>query len=44
VLLSLTIGGIAGALTLLLMTWLFRPAAVRQASSIIRRTIGAVRG
>lgn len=44
VLVPLTMGGAAGAAMLLLMTWLFRPDAVRKFSTTVRRRIGTARG
>jgi len=44
VLVPLIAGGSAGAAMFLLMTWLFRPAAVRQFLTTARRRIGASRG
>jgi O-antigen/teichoic acid export membrane protein len=44
VLVPLTMGGAAGASMLLLMTWLFRPAAVRKVLVTIRRNIGTAQG
>lgn len=43
VLISLAMGGTAGAATLLLMTWLFRPAAVRLFFATLRRRLETVR-
>ncbi|MBN8971640.1 MAG: polysaccharide biosynthesis C-terminal domain-containing protein [Rhizobiales bacterium] len=43
VLVPLTVGGGTGAAMLLLMTWLFRPDAVRKFSTAIRRRIRPVR-
>ena len=44
VLVSLATAGTAGAATLLLMTWLFRPAAMRMFLTALRRRIDIARG